>query len=77
MNPLLFQCPKTGRNIDVGIEINYGSLRNVQPVTIRLLCPLCDSPHEWHLSEGWIKEPPPAEAPQLTPWSACRDTDVL
>jgi len=73
MSALLFRCPTTGRDIDVGIEINYGSLRNVQPVTVRLLCPLCEGPHEWKLSEGWIKETPAAEPPRLRAWSACRD----
>jgi hypothetical protein len=77
MNPLLFQCPTTGRDIEVGIEINYTSLRNVQPVMIRLLCPFCESPHEWKLSEGWIKDQPTAEAPQLRAWSACRDQNGL
>jgi hypothetical protein len=72
MNPLLFHCPTTGRDIQTGIDINYSSLRNVQPVTIRLLCPLCEEPHEWNLSEGWIGAPYLPEAPQLEAWSPCR-----
>jgi hypothetical protein len=74
MNPLLFHCPKTDREIETGIDINYSSLRNVQPVTIRLFCPLCEHLHEWKLSEGWIGEPHVAEPPQLAAWSPCRQS---
>jgi hypothetical protein len=66
MNALMFECPTTGHLIDTGIEINYASLRKVQPVTVRLFCPRCGCPHEWKLSDGLIKEPP-----SLTPWSPC------
>ncbi len=81
MNPLLFECPTTGRRIEVGIAIDYASLRNVQPVTIGLLCPLCDRPHEWKLHEGLVTEPPAAAQPipvpiPLAAWSPCRDPDA-
>lgn len=79
MNPLLFECPTTGRPIEIGIAIDYASLRNVQPVTISLLCPLCDGAHEWKLHEGWITEAPMAPQPAPPPlaaWSPCRDSDA-
>jgi hypothetical protein len=57
MNPVLFQCPKTLQAIDSGIDVHVGTLRNVQPVTLRLLCPFCHEPHEWKLTDGWIDEP--------------------
>jgi hypothetical protein len=78
MNPLLFECPTTKRPIEVGIAIEYASLRNVQPVTIGLVCPLCDEPHEWKLHEGLIREPaetlPPA--PPFAAWSPCRESVI-
>jgi hypothetical protein len=81
MNPLLFECPTTKRPIAVGLRIDFTSLRNVQPVTVSLLCPLCDGQHEWKLHEGWIQEPPEAEptapAPPLAAWSPCRDAEAL
>ncbi len=63
MNPLVFQCPKTGRALDVGldIQIHRGSLQNVQPITLRVLCPLCGSMHVWKIADGWIREPRPAQ----------------
>jgi hypothetical protein len=59
MNALVFSCPKTGREIDPGIDIavRRRALENVQPVTIRLVCPQCNSAHVWKLADGWIREP--------------------
>jgi len=57
MNPLLFQCPKTLRELDTGIEVNINKLRSVQPVTVSLLCPFCGKSHKWKLADGWIGEP--------------------
>jgi hypothetical protein len=71
MNPLLFQCPKTERPVNTGIEINITILRNVQPVTVRLLCPFCDNAHEWKLNDALIDEPRATEAPALEAWSPC------
>jgi hypothetical protein len=80
MNPLLFECPTTKRPVEVGLRIDYASMRNVQPVTVRLVCPLCDSAHEWTLHEGWICEAPEADrtapAPPLAAWSPCREEEV-
>jgi hypothetical protein len=69
MNPLMFHCPSTGRAIEAGIDINYASLRKVQPVTLRLLCPFCDRPHEWKLLDGWIGEPTDRNRPNASPQS--------
>jgi hypothetical protein len=80
MNPLMFECPATKRPIEVGLRIDYASMRNVQPVTVRLLCPLCDSAHEWTLHEGLICEVPETEqapAPPLAAWSPCREEEPL
>ena len=74
MNSLLFRCPKTGRGVEVGINIDYRSLRLVQPVTVRLVCPLCQTPHEWKLSDGLIEDLPDTQPSELTAWSACRDS---
>ena len=71
MNPLLFQCPKTERPVNTGIEINISILRNVQPVTVRLLCPFCDNAHEWKLTDALIGDPREPEAPSLEAWSPC------
>ena len=79
MNPLLFQCPTTRHPVAIGLRIDYANLRNVQPVTIGLICPLCNEKHEWTLHEGWIEEPPEQERtppPPLAAWSPCRESEV-
>jgi hypothetical protein len=80
MNPLLFQCPVTHHPVAVGLRIDYANLRNVQPVRIGLVCPLCNEPHEWTLHEGWIEEPPEAEKtappPPFAAWSPLRAEDA-
>ena len=79
MNPLLFQCPNTHHPVAVGLRIDYASLRNVQPVTISLICPRCNEPHAWHLHEGWIDEAPEPERttppPPRAAWSPLRVDD--
>ncbi len=71
MNPLLFECPKTERQVTTGIEIDMATLRNVQPVTVRLLCPYCYSTHEWKLTDGLIGQSRVTKAPALEAWSPC------
>jgi hypothetical protein len=70
MNPLVFSCPKTGLEIDAGITIavHRRALENVQPVTIRLMCPRCASAHVWKLADGWVREP--LAASQFGAWRA-------
>jgi hypothetical protein len=72
INPLLFQCPKTERQVTTGIEIDIAALRDVQPVMVRLLCPHCPNIHEWKLRDGLIDEPRATKAPALEAWSPCQ-----
>jgi hypothetical protein len=59
VHPLAFTCPKTGWPVESGLEIgvNRASLQEVQPVTLRLVCPHCGKAHVWKLADGWIREP--------------------
>jgi hypothetical protein len=69
MNHLVFHCPNTGYRLDTGLEIavNRGALRQVQPITLLLLCPLCGNRHVWKLADGWLCEPQRSE--KITgPW---------
>jgi hypothetical protein len=72
MNPLSFRCPKTGREVATGIEIDYPALRHVQPVTVRLVCPFCATRHDWKLADGLLGEPRELQPPAITAWSPCR-----
>jgi hypothetical protein len=61
MNPLVFQCPKTGYALDTGldIQVHRASLQSVQPITLHMHCPLCGNRHVWKIADGWIREPRP------------------
>jgi hypothetical protein len=80
MNPLLFECPTTRNPVAVGLRIDYANLRNVQPVTVGLICPLCNDKHEWTLHEGWIEEPPEQERtappPPFAAWSPTQESVI-
>jgi hypothetical protein len=45
------------QEIDADIDVDCASLRHVQPVTIRLLCPHCGQPHVWKIADGLLKPP--------------------
>jgi hypothetical protein len=63
MNPLVFRCPRTGYPLDTGLDIHIHrpSLQSVQPISLVVHCPHCDSRHIWKLADGWLREPRPAQ----------------
>jgi hypothetical protein len=52
MQPLMFRCPRTGREIVSGIHAEPEAM--VRLFTLRLRCPACEDLHEWHVSEGRV-----------------------
>ncbi|HVY58227.1 MAG TPA: hypothetical protein VHA77_10295 [Xanthobacteraceae bacterium] len=47
MERLHFVCPQTGRDVDVGIETELGTLLRIRLETVRAKCPACGLWHEW------------------------------
>lgn len=47
MERLIFVCPETGREVDVGIETEIGTLLRIKSNTLRAPCPACGQKHEW------------------------------
>jgi hypothetical protein len=52
MNRLIFVCPCTGLEIDVGIETEIDTLRRIRGNQIRAHCPNCGQLHEWQVCEA-------------------------
>ncbi len=50
MQPLMFCCPRTGREIASGIEAQPAALTGL--FSVRLRCPACGDLHECHVGEG-------------------------
>jgi hypothetical protein len=56
MGTLLLRCPKTGHNIDTGIETAPESLHGVLKEFVRVFCPECGETHSLPLRSGEIYE---------------------
>ena len=52
MERLYFECPVTGREVDVGIETELGTLLRIRRAPIRARCPVCGEPHEWKVGDA-------------------------
>lgn len=56
MERLHFMCPRTGRDIDVGIESELDTLLRIRNSRIRARCPICGECHEWMVYEARLKQ---------------------
>ena len=54
MEHLHFVCPKTGRDIDAGIETELETLLRIKTKPIRMDCPICGEQHEWQVGEAQL-----------------------
>jgi hypothetical protein len=56
MERLLFVCPKTGRDVDVGVETEIETLLRIKSKTLRARCPACGDEHEWTVREAALSK---------------------
>jgi transcription elongation factor Elf1 len=56
MERLMFICPKTGHDVDVGIETEIGTLLRIKSQTVRSRCPACGQSHEWKVAEAVLPQ---------------------
>lgn len=54
MEKLIFVCPKTNRQVDVGVATDIGTLLRIRSRSIRAQCPDCGETHEWPLRDAWL-----------------------
>jgi hypothetical protein len=52
MERLLFVCPTTGREVDVGIETEIGTLLRIKSETLRARCVACGRMHQWPVRDA-------------------------
>ena len=55
MERLQFQCPNTGRLVDVGIESEITSLLRIRDSRVRARCPACGERHEWRVRDAQLR----------------------
>ncbi len=56
MERLVFTCPRTGRQVDVGIESELQTLLRIRANTLRARCPACGERHEWLVGEAQLSK---------------------
>jgi hypothetical protein len=56
MGTLMVRCPRTGRDIASGIEIDRLSFERTPAFTGHIHCPHCREEHEWSKIDAWIRD---------------------
>ena len=54
MERLVFTCPRTGKDLDVGIESELQTLLRIRTNKIVARCPHCGQRHEWRVLDGQL-----------------------
>jgi hypothetical protein len=54
MSMLMIRCPKTGRAISTGREVESAAFRSGAVFFSRTYCPLCHVTHEWFAQDAWV-----------------------
>jgi hypothetical protein len=62
MERLLFPCPVTGKQVDVGIESEIGTLLRIREAPCRAWCPHCGQQHQWRVGEAQIEKSTPIDS---------------
>jgi len=56
MERLVFHCPKTGQEVDVGIESELQTLLRIRAKVVRARCPGCGERHEWLVRDAQLSK---------------------
>ena len=65
MGTVMIKCPDTGRDIPTGMMADRRSFSATPVFFARVLCPLCNTEHEWFAREAWVCEATPTAAPAV------------
>jgi transcription elongation factor Elf1 len=56
MERLHFLCPRSGRDIDVGIDTELQTLLQIRSKHVLACCPVCGERHEWQVREAKLAQ---------------------
>ena|SRR4029078_10022 len=59
MGSVMIKCPDTGRDIPTGMVADRRSFSAMPVFFARVLCPLCNTEHEWFAREAWVRDADP------------------
>lgn len=54
MGMLMIRCPRTGRAIPTGRNVEPAIFRRAAVFFSRTYCPLCHATHEWFVNDAWV-----------------------
>ena len=52
MEKLMFVCPKTNQQVDIGVATEIGTLLRIRSRTVQAQCPACGETHEWRIRDA-------------------------
>lgn len=52
MEKLIFVCPKTDQQVDIGVATEIGTLLRIRSRMVRARCPACGETHEWAVRDA-------------------------
>ncbi len=56
MERLHFECPRTGRDVDAGIESELDTLLRIRGKRVCVRCSACGDVHEWRVCEAQLQK---------------------
>jgi hypothetical protein len=56
MERLFFNCPATGRIVDVGVATEISTLLKIRSRTLRAECPACGRMHDWTVRDAVLPQ---------------------
>lgn len=63
---VLVRCPKTGRELSTGVEMDAATFAKLPDIRSQITCPICGLSHDWSVREAWLDNPPPSTP--VLPW---------
>ena len=56
MGIVMVKCPATGRAIPTGLQAERSEFETATVFFSRVLCPICNTHHEWFAKDAWVRE---------------------
>lgn len=56
MERLVFICPRTRQDVDIGVESELQTLLRIRANKVRARCPRCGERHEWIVRDAQLPQ---------------------
>ncbi len=55
MERLIFTCPTTRQQVDIGVTTEIGTLLRIRSRVVKAQCPACGETHEWPVRDAQLR----------------------